>query len=114
MKKAQDEPAVAIGAGSIKANNSQCLHMNFHAQVNVGRLTNDSGVVTSYTTDITVKCADCNTPLEFVGLPLGSSPYHPTVSMDGLELQAPITPQGTKPPDGLPGYSVTMAQNPNA
>lgn len=92
----------------------KCEHMHFVAEVNVGRLTDEQGVVTHYTTDIKIMCAACKIPFEFVGLPLGHSPYRPTVSMDGLTLAAPITPQGTEVPKGLPGFNVTMSETPNA
>lgn len=69
-----------------------CDHKNFKAQVDVTRLTDDSGKVTGYTSDITVHCADCFKPFRWVGVPMGYSPNSPMVSIDGTELRAPITP----------------------
>lgn len=69
-----------------------CDHKNFNAKVNVTRLTDHSGKVTGYTTDITVHCADCFKPFEWIGVPGGYSPLQPMVSADGLELRAPIKP----------------------
>jgi hypothetical protein len=86
-----------------------CPHMNFKADVAVGRLSEkDGGPITHYCADITVKCAECGEPFEFIGLPMGHSAYRPTVSIDGLELRQPLMPKGKKPPEGLIGFSVNM------
>lgn len=70
-----------------------CEHMNFAANVSVGRLTkDDSGPVTGYTADVTVKCAECGLPFRFVGLAAGNHFAEPRVSIDGTELRAPIEP----------------------
>lgn len=69
-----------------------CEHLSFKAQLDVIRLTDNSGNVTGYTTDISVHCAECMKPFEWVGVPGGVSPAHPCVSADGLELRAPIRP----------------------
>ncbi len=83
--------------------NTQCTHDLFSCNARVGKLTSvEGGPVTHYTTDIRIFCVQCGQHFEFVGLPVGSSPYRPTASFDGLELRAPITPLGVKPPANLP------------
>ncbi len=70
-----------------------CQHMNFAANVNVGRLTDgDDGPVTGYTAGVQVKCADCGLPFRFIGLPAGNHYAEPRVSVDATELRAPIEP----------------------
>lgn len=70
-----------------------CQHMNFAADVKVGRLTQvEGGPITGYTADVTVKCAECGLPFRFVGLAAGNHYAEPRVSADGTELRAPIEP----------------------
>lgn len=89
---------------------ADCEHNNFKAHVGVSRLTEvEGGPATHFAAEIRIECADCGQRFEFVGLPLGSSAYKPTVSMDGEELRAPIAALGTKLPKGLPGFSVSMS-----
>lgn len=86
-----------------------CKHENFKAEVKVGRLSQvEGGPVTHYCADVTVCCAECGLPFQFSGLPLGMSAYTATMSMDGLELRAPLMPMGEKTPEGLPGFSVRI------
>lgn len=71
-----------------------CDHKRFESKVSVFRLTgqDDLEYVTGYTTDIRIRCADCGYPFEFIGLPGGVNPKHPTVNADNTELRAPIRP----------------------
>lgn len=72
---------------------STCAHASFRADVRVGRLTKtDEGPVTAYTADVRITCHDCGLPFRFLGLSAGSSPDRPTVSVDALELRAPLEP----------------------
>lgn len=66
-----------------------CIHENFAANVAVGRIL-DAG---KFCADITVKCADCGEPFRFVGVDAGFDLSRPMVSIDGLELRAPIEPE---------------------
>ena len=69
----------------------KCAHEEFRASVNVGRLTRtEGGPVTGYTTDIRVTCAQCELPFRFVGVAASNHHSEPRVSVDGLELRAPI------------------------
>lgn len=69
-----------------------CAHEEFHTDVKVTRL-EDSG---KFIAEIQVKCLQCNEPFRFVGLPAGLAFDRPTVSIDELELHAPIEPEGEK------------------
>lgn len=47
----------------------KCQHMNFKADVNVGRLSHeDGGPITGYTADVKINCADCGLAFRFIGL----------------------------------------------
>jgi len=70
-----------------------CDHSDFQAQVNVGRLSNETGgPIAVYTADVTISCAQCGVPFRFVGLTAGSHYAEPRVSIDGIEMRAPIEP----------------------
>lgn len=72
---------------------ARCEHINFKANVRVGRLTKtDEGPVTGYSADVTVACADCGLPFRFIGLDAGNHYAEPRVSIDGTELRAPLEP----------------------
>lgn len=68
----------------------KCPHMNFAAQVDVIRL-EDSG---RFSADVRIRCADCDTPFRFLGLPAGVDLNGATVSVDGEEARLAIgTPE---------------------
>jgi hypothetical protein len=67
-----------------------CAHENFAGDIAVHRLI-DTG---KFTADITIKCAECGEPFRFIGLEAGARFDRPMVSIDGLELRAPIEPEG--------------------
>lgn len=89
---------------------SGCAHMNFHANVAVGRLQagETDATIVGYTADIHIKCSDCGLPFEFAGLPMGSSPMQPMCSVDGQEARMPIMPKGVPMRTDLPGFSVKV------
>ena len=75
-------------------NQTKCKHMQFAAQVNVGRLSEkEGGLITGYAAGIRIECAECGIPFRFIGLDYGSSPHEPKVSADATELRAPIEPE---------------------
>lgn len=74
-----------------------CEHLNFDASVGVGRLTDDAGNVTSYMAEIRIKCAGCGVPMQFLGLEPGLDLQGARVSIDGLEANIAVTPEGTRP-----------------
>lgn len=69
---------------------TNCAHENFLAKVTVVRL-QDSG---RFSADVAIKCAECGEQFRFLGLQAGVSHEQPMVSIDGLELRAPIEPEG--------------------
>jgi hypothetical protein len=69
-----------------------CTHENFEASISVIRL----GGMGHFTTEISVRCEACGEPFRFLGVAAGSSPDEPKVSVDGLELRAPIEPRGMR------------------
>ena len=72
--------------------------MNFHANVGVGRLTNgEGGPVTGYVAEIRIKCQDCGLPFQFLGLEPGYDNQGARVSIDGLEANIGLVPQGHQP-----------------
>ncbi len=89
-----------------KMNNStSCEHHNFQADVGVARIEDKK----RFMAEIRVRCADCGTPFQFMGLPPGLNYDGATVSLDGLEANIGIRPQGQRPSplDHLMGYTVT-------
>mgnify|MGYP003426932706 CR=1 FL=1 len=71
---------------------AMCEHKIFAVEAKVGRLTDESGNVTNYTCDVTVHCAECYKPFEWIGLPGGVNPSFPTTNYDNTTLRAPIKP----------------------
>lgn len=69
---------------------SDCPHEAFSARVDVNRLL-DTG---KFVADITIACVHCGEPFRFLGVPAGLHFDRPAVSIDELELRAPIEPQG--------------------
>ena len=80
-------------------------HEDFNAYVVVNRL-EDSG---AFVADIRVKCAQCELPFEFPGLPVGLSCANVTVSWDGQELRVPLKPSDSKFFPAFAGYGVKQA-----
>ena len=70
-----------------------CRHENFEANVAVGRL-EDSG---RFMCEIRVHCTACKSPFQFLGLQPGIDLNGASVSMDGLEANIAICPQGMQP-----------------
>lgn len=66
-----------------------CIHEDFLATVNVGRILD----VGKFVADIAISCKVCGEPFRFVGVAAGLSYDRPLVSIDGLELHAPIEPE---------------------
>ena len=88
----------------------KCEHINFEANVAVGRITDgEGGAVKNYVADIHISCKDCHKPFQFIGMPLGVSYEKPMMEVDGLEARLPIAPQGEIPhPLGkrITGYEI--------
>lgn len=92
---------------------AECPHEAFAVRADINRVTDvdgPDGKVIGYDLEIAVDCVACMTPFEYMGLPLGMSPAHPTGTFDGLMLTAPVRPYGSHPDFGLsrPGFKVEM------
>jgi hypothetical protein len=70
-----------------------CKHENFRANVRVARL-EDTG---RFIAEITVNCDQCGVPFQFLGLEPGVDTDGARVSIDGLEANLAICPQGSRP-----------------
>lgn len=86
------------------AKNTPCAHHSFEAHCAVARL-EDSG---RFMLEVKVQCAECGTPFQFKGLEPGLNLDGATVSLDGLEANLAICPQGARPTpmQGLMGYTI--------
>lgn len=74
-----------------------CEHMNFGATVGVARLTGAGGGITGFMAEIRVQCADCGRPFQFLGLEAGCDTQGARVSVDGLEANIALCPEGERP-----------------
>jgi hypothetical protein len=74
-----------------------CPHENFSAKVGVARLTDDAGRVTSFMAEIRIHCAACQRQFQFLGLEPGLDLHGARTSIDGLEANIAICPQGEVP-----------------
>lgn len=71
----------------------KCNHEAFEVIAHVTRLSADEGgPITGHCVDIQIRCAQCGLPFRFIGLPAGNHYAEPRVSVDGVELRAPIEP----------------------
>jgi len=82
--------------------------MNFRADVNVGRLTNEEGKPMQFHADVRIKCTECGEPFRFLGLKSGVDLRGANCSVDGLEARLSIVPKSSQVPgshflEGLPG-----------
>lgn len=92
-----------------------CKHGEFRIGAEIGRILKDGQDSSDpneepayYSASIRVRCQHCGDPFEFVGLPFGFSPYHPTVSIDGQVLSISVMPVGVAVQPGLAGFKVTQ------
>jgi hypothetical protein len=61
--------------------------------------------------EATVRCTDCGKPFQFLGLKPGLDFDGARVSLDGLELNVAITPEGVRPSplqNMLRGYDINL------
>lgn len=72
-----------------------CQHMNFAADVSVGRIVDDDDAtkLKRMSVEVRVKCTECGIDLEFQGLPVGIDTHGPTRSVDGLEARLVAVPK---------------------
>jgi hypothetical protein len=69
---------------------SQCAHEEFAGDIKVARFT-DSG---RFMAEITIKCAQCGTPFQFIGLEPGLHLGGARCSLNALEARIAIVPVG--------------------
>ncbi len=70
-----------------------CEHQSFLASCDVHRLSHDEGgPIDGYSINVSVKCTECGLAFRFKGLPAGTDPDFPRLSIDGCELRAPLEP----------------------
>lgn len=83
-----------------------CEHMNFDAAVRVARI-EDKG---RFMAEIRITCRDCGIPMQFMGLTPGYSISGAHVSLDGLEANIGIFPDGSQPNpmQALMGHTVNQ------
>ncbi|MBX3482523.1 hypothetical protein [Phenylobacterium sp.] len=65
---------------------AQCPHTDVHFDLNVARF-GDTNV--GYL-EIVGRCKICDAPMRFRGAPLGVTPAHPTMALDGSEIRLPF------------------------
>lgn len=86
-----------------------CTHQNFKCGCKVARL-EDSG---RFMLEMTVHCSDCDKPFQFLGLQPGIDFNGARVSIDGLELNVGISPEGVAPSplqNMMRGYDVSLGK----
>ena len=90
-----------------------CPHEAFEAFVEVNRVLADGAdpdaAPTAFVAEVAVRCAQCEEPFRWVGVPAGLSGANPTCATDGLILNAPLRPASSDPDFGLgmQGFAVT-------
>jgi hypothetical protein len=70
-----------------------CEHKDFHANIQVTRLEDTGGFIAG----MKIQCRDCGKPFQFLGLKTGCDTQGARISIDGLEANIAICPQGSKP-----------------
>ena len=94
---------------------AECLHEEFQVEAVVERVWSGQkegeGDLALHTT-IKIRCAACHTRFGFPGLGKGMLWDRPTTDLSGLELRAPIRPEGhlTSMMADLPGFEMEMFQ----
>jgi hypothetical protein len=85
-----------------------CEHHNFVAMADIARCTRseDDPTVVAYYCELKIRCTDCNTPFEFIGIPMGLSPGQPRCSVNAQEARIPIKPVGETMPLDVMGFGV--------
>lgn len=72
---------------------NNCEHKQFEAKVNVIRLEDNK----RFMAEVYVKCIECDTPFQFIGMDIGLAFDKPMIEVDGLEARLPIVPLGEIP-----------------
>jgi hypothetical protein len=72
---------------------ASCKHTAFDGHVVVNNL-EDTG---QFMVDLTIKCRQCGTPFQFLGLKPGLDLQGATCSVDALEARLAVCPEGQRP-----------------
>lgn len=72
---------------------AECRHEAFEATVAVARLED----VGKFMAEVRVQCSQCKSPFQFLGLEPGMDLNGARVSIDGLEANLAVAPQGSVP-----------------
>lgn len=65
---------------------TQCPHSDVHPHLNEARFGNTN---IRYL-EVSGRCKICDQPIRFRGAPLGMTPTHPTMALDGSEIVLPF------------------------
>lgn len=98
---------------TVKGKPMDCKHENFESFVDVNRLVIDDKTPErlQYNADIRIRCAQCKTQFQFIGIQKGLNLYGPSVSFDGCEARLAIVPNGENPPalsDSVTGFTIKV------
>jgi len=66
---------------------SQCHHPDLHFDLHHQGF-HDTNI---HYLEIKARCTVCGVPMKFRGCPLGVTPAHPTMALDGSEIRVPFT-----------------------
>lgn len=91
-----------------------CPHPDFAVFADIARVTGEGEPETNdtpakaYAASVRVECAACGERFRWMGLQAGMMPGKPMVSVDELELRAPIRPASSDPDFGMgiPGFAI--------
>jgi hypothetical protein len=83
---------------------AQCPHPDLHFHLN----NQGFGDTNLHYLEITARCKVCDTPMVFVGIPVGMMPDRPMSSVDGTEIRLPFLGQGETLVGKPIGFSVSV------
>lgn len=66
---------------------SQCPHSDNYAKVSVANIS-DSNI---HYAEVEITCNICGAKARFRGMPIGCTPAHPTMALDGSNVNLPFT-----------------------
>lgn len=92
-----------------------CDHENFAAEVDVNRLPQkEGGPVKRWCAEVRIKCADCELPFRFIGLPAGLDLNGAATSVNAEEARLAMAPKGqviSVLEGGVSGFSIRNEGN---
>lgn len=87
-----------------------CAHHNFECDCKVARMEDSS----RFMLEVKVRCTECGKPFQFLGLQPGLDFEGARVSVDGLELNVGISPEGARPSplaNMMRGYDIRLGNS---